>query len=258
MLNKSRHPQKAQAATEMAVFGSLILFGFSLLLSYLQRFNDQQYVQMETFRRALERANTFESQTTDGIGASVDFILFQNRKHSDISGGFRKGQAESLSGSSSVFWALPEIGEAPDNLIALRVNEDDELIKYRDKIPLADDERLAFRTEPPETQSNLEFSENLVRAETPQTITTHNNSRLKETITTTIPTTIRERDDDEEPNNDVEISREEFVFTQGLYRDPADNQYKYSRSALGAEVNRSKTWSTNFKKNQEEDLNPDE
>ena len=47
--------KRGQAAVEMAIFGVIVLMVFGTLLSYLQKLNDQQYIQMETFRQSLAK-----------------------------------------------------------------------------------------------------------------------------------------------------------------------------------------------------------
>ena len=243
--------KKGQAVVEMALFGSLILLIFATLLSYMQRLNDQQYVQMEAFRRALEKGNTFQGETSEGAGASVQFSLIENRRHSDISGGFRKGSAQTLSASSNVFWAVPKAGKPTESLIAYRVNEDEKVANFREFIPEEKSEEWSFRTEDLTFNSGLSFDEATTKAETPQEITNTATSQLQDTITTTIPYTIRqkEKDEDYNPDNDVIISSGIFWEPkQGVYRDANDGQYKYSEQAVGTVVGRAKTWTTPFSK----------
>lgn len=249
--------KKGQAVVEMAVFGSLVLLVFATLISYLQRFNDQQYVQMEAFRRALEKGCTYEP-VSGGVGASVQLSLIQNRRHSDSSGGFRKGSAQILSASSNVFWATPRVGEQTESLIAYRVNEDEKVANYKDFVPEKHDgieeegepeeEEWSFRTEDLSFNSALSFEETTTKTETAQEITNAATSRLQDTITTTIPYTIREKEktDDYNPDNDPIV--EEGIFwepEQGVYRD-TDGQYKYSHGARGTVVERGKIWTTPF------------
>lgn len=245
----SRSNKKGQAVVEMAMFGSLILLIFASLLSYLQRFNDQQYAQMEAFRRALQKANDYAPDTGGrGVGASVQLSLIQNRRHSDISGGFRKGNAEILSASSNVFWAIPEVGESTESVIAYRVNEDEKVANYRDYIPEDKDKKWSFRTEDLIFNSALSFDETTTKTETAQEITNAATSRLQDTITTTIPYSIieKEKTDDYNPDNDPIV--EEGTFwepEQGVYID-TDGQYKYSLGAVGTVAERDKLWTTPF------------
>jgi len=246
----SRSNKKGQAVVEMALFGSLVLLIFATLLSYMQRFNDQQYVQMEAFRRALAKGNTFQGETSEGAGASVQLSLIENRRHSDISGGFRKGSAQTLSASSNVFWAVPKVGKQAESLIAYRVNEDEKVANYRDFVPEEKSGEWSFRTEDIIFNSGLSFDEKVSKQENPQEFTNKNISQLQDTITTTIPYTIRENDGDDDPDNDpIAPGGEEKIFfapVQGVYRDATDGQYKYSQEAVGTVVERTKKWTTPF------------
>lgn len=249
--------KKGQAVVEMAIFGSLVLLVFATLISYLQRFNDQQYVQMEAFRRALEKGNDYKPPT-GGRGASVQLSLIQNRRHSDISGGFRKGSAQTLSASSNVFWATPEVGESTESLIAYRVNEDEKVANYTDYIPKEHDgreeegepeeEEWSFRIEDLSFNSTLSFDETTTKTETAQEITNSATSQLQDTITTVIPYTIREKEKTDDYNLDNDPIVEEGTFwepEQGVYID-TDGQYKYSQGATGTVVERGKVWTTPF------------
>ena len=242
--------RKGQAVAEMAIFGSLVLLLFGSLLSYGQRYNDQQYVQMEAFRRALKKANDGLGTEGSGAGASARYQLIENRRHADLSGNFRKGSAQSFSSSSNVFWAVPSMGQRAGNLNVYKINEDEKQVNYRDYVPEEQDETRSFQTEELSTNSDLSFRETVIKDETPPKIinneeipakiTNSNVSQLQETIITTIPYTVKEKGSD----NIIE----EGVFwapVQGLYRD-TDGQYKYRESTAGTVVERAKTWRTEF------------
>jgi len=213
--------QKGQAVAEMALFGSLILMIFVSLISYLQRSNDQQYVQMEAFRRALAKGNTFQGEASEGAGASVQLTLIQNRRYSDNSGSFRKGSPQAFSASSNVFWAVSKVGAKPDNAIVFKVNDDEkEIINNPD-----------VKVENIDSSQKTNFSETTLKQETPQAITNTRTSTLKDTVTTKFL--------DEDGNSVWEV-------TQGAYRDAADGQYKYHSSQVDNEIVRGKSWRTEF------------
>lgn len=212
--------QKGQALAEMALFGSLILMLFAALLSYLQRSNDQQYVQMESFRRALAKGNTAQGDAAEGAGASVQLTLLQNRRYSDLSEAFRKGSPQALSASSNVFWAVPKVGSKPDNAIVFKVNDDEkEIINDTVKVDNID------------SSQKTSFEEANIKQETPSAITNTRTSKLKDTVTTKFL--------DKEGNLVWEV-------TQGAYRDEK-GQYRYSESEVDNEITRGKSWRTEFK-----------
>lgn len=254
--------RRGQAVAEMALFSSLIILVFGVLLSYLQRFNNQQYAQMETFRRALARACTYQGEDSEGAGASVQYTLIQNRRQADLSPNFYKKSPESASGSANIFWAVPkaeEGAEAP-SLIVFRVNEDQREFNYRDKVPKehdsTDDEGderqryWVFETEETTVENNSTYNEQSVKNEDQGAITNTRSSDLAENITTTVYYTVKEvdRDDEEyeqpQPNQDNAVL---FSLSQNLYQDSQDGQYKYSNLApANSKIERSKTWQTNF------------
>jgi hypothetical protein len=246
--------KKAQAVVELALFGSLILFIFGLLLSYAQRFNDQQYVHMETFRRALQRANSGQGNES-GAGASVQFTFIENRKHIDLQAGFRKGNTQTLSSSSSVFWAVPEVGGRAQNLIVYKVNEDENIHDFRNFVPEEHDrfdregnERQRFWSFEPEdmsTDSKTHFKEALGKKENTEAITNTAISEISEGIHTKIPYRVVEKDKDDE-NYEAQVSNGMLVdFNQHLFRD-TDGQYKFSSNAPDLPVIRKKEWKTEF------------
>lgn len=238
--------KKGQAVVEMALFGSLIIVIFATVIAYIQRSNDQQYVQMEAFRRGLQKANTYQGAESEGAGASVQYTMLENRKHVDLSGSFRKGSSQALGASSNVFWAVPKIGSQPENLIVYKVNADEKQVKYSDFVSEDDSKARSFQVEDTISDSSISFSETDTKLESPQAITNIRVSELQDTITTTIPYTIRENDDDSDSDNDVILEEGEFwTVTQGLYRDTG-GQYKYSEEAVGTVVERGSGWETQF------------
>ena len=227
--------KKGQTVVELAIFGGIILFVFGMLLSYLQRMNNQQYVQMEVFRRALQKACTYQGPDVDGAGASVQLTMIANLRDVDLYDNFRKGSQESTRASASVFWAVPKVGSQPKNLIIYRVNEDEspDLAAGGDKTEVDDIQ----------TRTNTTFTETIQKNETPQEITNIRTSRLGDTIITTLV---------DKDGNPIKVGDKEQTFTQRLYLDKTGEgqyQYKYStKVAQGYQVERSKTWTTEFTK----------
>lgn len=247
--------KKGQAIVELAIFGSIILLIFGTLLSYLQRMNDQQYVQMEAFRRSLEKACTYLGNTSEGAGASVQYTLLQDRRHVDLSGNFRKGSSSSVSAFSNVLWAVPKAGAESDSLVVFKVNEDERSRHYRDFVPKEHDDDWSFRTEEMITSSELDFNETITKQENSLAITNTRGSALEENKTTAIPYTIRKKDNDDDDENDAIVKQGTFWEGQGgsngeliqrLYRD-SNGQYKYSSQVPeGTVVEGSRTWVTQF------------
>lgn len=251
---KRNRNQRGQAVVELAIFGSIILLGFGILVSHLQRTNDQQYTQMEAFRRALEKACNYYGGA--GSGASVQMNLIRNRRYAELGGDYAKGAPQTVSGSAQVIWSVPEgakpgdeAGEhEPANLVVYRINEDEMVKSYREYVPYDAREAWYFTIEDTTTQTDTQYTGTMEKEEDSSGITTKRTARLKDNLRTNITYTVRQKDSGGgNPENDVIISSGEFWnLEQGIYRDPVDGQYRYSESTLGAEEERERTWRTEF------------
>lgn len=234
--------KKAQAATEMAILGSLILVVISFLFSYIQRQNEEQYITMEAFRRALHKANG--PQPTDE-GASVSLNLIQYRRFADISAGFGQGNRNMLGAAASVFWAVPEVkpGAQAKNLSLFRINEDE--IDLTQRLRLDDNnENNNLEVRDITTTANTRFSETTHKIEDNAQIQNIRSSELGDTLTTNIEIVNPGADKNNE-NDDIPI--ETISIAQQLYRD-TDGQYKYSSNQPVQTITRSRTWTTRFQK----------
>lgn len=98
MKNKAHNiiGKKGQAAVELAIFGSLILVAFSVLLMYGQRLESQQQVKMEAFRKALQKAYQHNG--------SVNYTFKKEARSFNLFGGFGQGQPSTVSSTASVLW----------------------------------------------------------------------------------------------------------------------------------------------------------
>ena len=88
--------KSGQAAVELAIFGSLILLAFSMLLMYGQRLDNQQQVKMEAFRRAMQKA--YERN------GSVSYTLKKEGRTFNLFSGFGQGQPSTVGSTASVLW----------------------------------------------------------------------------------------------------------------------------------------------------------
>lgn len=250
--------KKAQALVEMAVFGSFVLLLFGTLLSYLQQFNNTQYVKMEAFRRALEKACTLNENS----GGSVKYMLMQRRRMVDMNSGFRKRTPSNFSGSANVFWTVPKVGDKTSSTLVFRVNEDEIVKNYRDYIAEEYDEfddegvkRPTWRsldTNYIDFSAESDFDETIKKGEDSTKITNEDSSNLREKVTTEIKYNIKVHNGSEDNYTYLYDEPQKFwTFEQGLYR---DDQYRYSNSALSdvdAEgkikpVTRTRIWETPF------------
>jgi len=99
-----RIDKTGQAAVELAIFGSLILLAFSILLMYGQRLDNQQQVKMEAFRRALHKA--YERN------GNVSYTLKKESRNFNLFAGFGQGQPSSVGSTASVLWQKGMPGDA--------------------------------------------------------------------------------------------------------------------------------------------------
>ena len=243
--------RKGQSIVELSILGSVLLMLFGYILSNMQSLNDNQYLGMETFRRALEKANTYRGADSEGAGASVQMTAMQNRRNVDLSAEYRQGAATSVGASANVFWAVPKVGEQPESLIVYKINEDEWTWKYRDFVAKADDKTSSFRIEDTTVDADTAFAETSRKQESTSEIALTRESTLRDVITTNITYTIRQKDQDSNPDNDPIIKGPMPLFgnnppTQWLYRDAGDGLYKYSEKAVGQEVQRGMTRATGF------------
>lgn len=115
--------RKAQAAAEMAIFGSLLILVFSFILSYIQNANDSQFITMEAFRRALQKANH--------ENAVVNYSVLRTPRNVDLNTPI-KGVRSQNSASSAVYWAVPFVGTQPVSKSYYRINnqelDDEDLV----------------------------------------------------------------------------------------------------------------------------------
>jgi hypothetical protein len=218
--------KRGQAILEMALFAAIIVVVLGALIAYVQRLNDQQYVKMESFRRALQKANTYQGAESESPGASVQMFQVEDRRHVDLEGGYAKGVTQTMNADASVFWAVPTEGayeerggESPgdsvfpkDALVA-RINDDE-----REHEELPNEFYINSR-------SQLEYTEDYNKNETSSNITNDRYSRRKEILETQIP---------------------EVDIVQHSYRDP-EGQYRYYSDVPSDEriVDRRMNWSTN-------------
>lgn len=272
---------KGQTIIELAVFGSIILIILGVLISYIQRQNDQQYAQMKAFRFALHKAaqgpvgfegNIFEADPESlldlilpGKGAAVQYTVLENRRYADLSSEFRKGSPSSVSASSSVFWAIPFVGNSADSLTVIKVNEDSPIVVNNngplgifgtilEQLGLDDSISLSMETGEIETNTDTLFDEAIRKQEGQSTITNTRQSNLTDTVNTKIKYKVKmgfpeffEDMGDIGEILDTAITVNEGTLAelnQGAYVE--DGQYKYSSAALGTRVERARQWETDF------------
>ncbi|MFA5356891.1 MAG: hypothetical protein WC301_05775 [Candidatus Omnitrophota bacterium] len=91
--------RKAQALTELAIFGSILLFCLAMLIQFGLQANYQQEAQMEAFRKAQQMAFN-----RDGPNSAVSLTLFKNKAIPDPRDQFGFAERVAIPGSGSVTW----------------------------------------------------------------------------------------------------------------------------------------------------------
>jgi hypothetical protein len=89
--------KKAQAVTELAVLGSLVIIAFSFLMMYSQKLNREQANIMQAFRAALGEA---------GGGGSASYTKVAHRRMANLANPMQLGQLETFSSGASVLWGV--------------------------------------------------------------------------------------------------------------------------------------------------------
>lgn len=103
---------RAQATTELAIFGSLILVCLAVLISYGQSLQEQQILQQQAFRKALKKAYD--------ENAFVSYNIIKNPRTVNVFGRYGEGSRGGTSAGASVNWILGE----PAEKSYYQVNED--------------------------------------------------------------------------------------------------------------------------------------
>jgi hypothetical protein len=96
-----------QAATEMAIFGVLIIAAFTFIIMFSERINRQQAYIMQSFRESLKESRALKSP--------VSYTKIAHRRMPNISSPMNLGGMETFSADSNVVWGDRLFG-LPDDL----------------------------------------------------------------------------------------------------------------------------------------------
>jgi hypothetical protein len=255
-----------QAAVELAIFGSIILLAFSVLLMYGQRLESQQHVKMEAFRRALQKA--YERN------GSVSYTLKKEGRSFNLFGGFGQGQSSTVAATASVLWqkGMPgaQDNEASESYSYYAINDNElELSRYpkQQKNLMGKDVTVYVPASVyNEEQARLEqFAANTRKQESPAGgIANTRTSDLSDTINTTLHVRV-DTSYDSDPH-DSEVPLPVYVYEGQSYNDtdmgpqtiqtvsPVSvgayarddiNRIDYSKDKVDTTIHRERTWQTN-------------
>lgn len=214
---KRRGASRGQAATELAIFGSLIIICFASLLSYSQSFTENQALQQQSFRMALQKAY-------DDNGF-VSYHISKNPRSVNPSANFKAGSRSGVSASSSVLWSK---GEAVSRSY-YQINED------MVDIPSFKKDGVDTPASVWDVQTNA--VSNYTGAEGKQEdasgVHTTRRAALSDTVTTILKLNYQTAKDG------PFINATDVVITQGLGPDG-----RYSQDAANTTVIKERTWET--------------
>lgn len=204
--------RKGQATTEMAIFGSLILVCFSILLTYGSTMSEQQTLQQQAFRAALQKA-----WSDNGF---VSYGIIKTTRNPNLFGGYREGSRGSASANGAVLWAKGKI----DSYSYYQVNDDGYFQLHNFKQGSGTEAKLPSVYDV-STSAATNYSNTDTKNETTSNITTNRSANLTDTVTITMKT---KYDSAEGPA---------FTVTQSL-----DNDGHYKSGGSG--ISRSRQWRT--------------
>jgi len=260
-----------QAAVELAIFGSLILLVFSVLLMYGQRLDNQQQVKMEAFRRALQKA--YERN------GSVSYTLKKEGRTFNLFSGFGQGQSSTVGSTASILWqkGMPgpqdnenSEGYAYNVINDVEVGSADEkgLPRYPKKqVNITGKEVTVWATPSTysEEQSRSEdYSSTVKKEESPSGgIVNTRISDLQDTVRITPRVRVDIAKSDATKPHDVPLP--EYVYEGNSYSYEGDNQtvasmpqvvlgaystddnrIDYSKDQVGTTVHKERSWQTDY------------
>lgn len=97
--------RKSQTLAETAVFGTLVLLAFTILVTYLQKMNGEQYTLMENFRDTLKKSHD------DNLIVSNAYL--DDGRQADVENPLQ-GKRIMRSASGYAHWVVPDI-DSPDS-----------------------------------------------------------------------------------------------------------------------------------------------
>lgn len=259
MINKIRFTKKGQAAVELAVFGSLILVAFSILLNYGQRLEMQQQIKMEAFRKALQKS--YERN------ASVTYTMKKDVRSFGLFSGLGQGQSGTQGSTANVMWQKGMSGDQNDPnpnkqksysyyvINDSNIGGDEGLPTYTKEVRnyMGEDKDVEVPVSVwSEEQRRIEqFDSSTTKAENSSGITNTKTSNLQDT-TTTVLHTRRDTAFDDDPW-DKAAPLPEYVYdgvpytlTHGAYYNQDTNRVEYDTSHAGATIRRERTWQTAY------------
>jgi len=259
---------KGQAAVELAIFGSLVVLAFSVLIMYGQRLDSQQDVKMAAFRRALQKA--YERN------GSVSYTYKKEGRNLNLFGAFGRGQPSTVSSTASVMWQKGLSGDmgsdGKKNYAYYRINDymvggDTGLPLYPKQVESLNGKKQTVWVPASiygeNTLRTEDFSSSVSKRETTGRITNTATSDLSDTVATNLRVRVDHSYDDNPHDNSVPLPSYTYEgnryedddegwqtvqplsqVTLGAYSDGDTNRINYGSDEVGTTVHRTRTWQT--------------
>lgn len=226
-MSGSKVTQKGQAAVEMAVFGSLIMVCFAVLLSYAQTFTEQQTIQQQAFRMALRNAyGKYDDNDKQGMAG---YTILKHHRTPSIFGNFGQGNRESISASATVLWSKG----TPDQYAFYQVNDNvEEVPTHEEETDGGEKVDVPNEVWDVRNSANTTYSGEEAKEENTAMIRTSRTANLVDTVNTTL----KVRYEDEDGN---EVNTTDITFRQGLCADG-----RYRRSCADDTITKGRSWET--------------
>lgn len=247
--------RKGQAILELAIFGTLMLFVFSMLLVYGQRLDAKQNLKMEAFRKALQMAYYKNS--------AVSYTKKHDSHITDLFSGYGQGQYAATQATASVMWQKGQPGEqGVDDEQAFgyyQINDKISELPRRDKTVTThtgEDQDIktpagVWKEEIKKTSgysSNIQKEEGNFLLADNQGIRNRRQSDLQETLDTDAFIRFdRAQYDARDGPSEQPLPNYDYGFTpistvQGAYL--TNNRIAYNESNVGTIINKQRTWRT--------------
>lgn len=271
MILKKKFNKAGQAAVELAILGSLVLLGFSVILMYGQRLEMQQQIKMEAFRKALEKA--YESNS------SVSYAIKKDARFFNLFAGYGQGQSSTLGASANVMWqkgmAGPKESE-PNDYQAFSYYEINDVMVgdpdtglpryYKQTVSYTGDEdtvRVPLNIWKEERARTEQYGSSVIKGEGTDGINNVKSSDLQDTAKTQLYwhfdySSDEEPWDDETPLPIYAEGGESYAdgdasgtvdpnpaqISQGAYYKEDINRIDYGEDKVGTTIHRERSWQT--------------
>jgi uncharacterized protein (UPF0333 family) len=108
--------KRAQAMIELAILGPIVLVTFGIVVTYVAKLNNDQWILMSAFRNALAKAHDTNKITSYGT--------WDDRRMASVTQPIL-GDKVTSSGAGTVNWAIPSVedsGQDPQSASYLKIN----------------------------------------------------------------------------------------------------------------------------------------